>query len=275
MGATLKKPLLLTSSQNPIIKQTLQLRRKRERDASQKFLIEGYREIARAFDAEVAFETLLFSPNHFLGTNEWDLLKLAAKRKIPTFQIAPSLFDKLSYRDRPDGLLAIAKQTHCTLSHLDRLTPPFFFLVVEAIEKPGNLGAMLRSCDGAGVDALIICDPCTDLYNPNVVRASVGTLFTVPTIETTFHPLVTFLRENEIQIIVTSPHAPTPFTQIDLTPSVAILVGTEQFGLSQKWLDVGEEKVHIPMRGVADSLNVATAATLLLYEVIRQRAISP
>ena len=146
-----------------------------------------------------------------------------------------------------------------------------FFLIAESIEKPGNLGTILRSCDAVGVDGVIVCDRCTDIYNPNVVRASVGTLFTVPVIEASREETLAWLKQHGVQILSSTPSTNLEYTEADLSGSIAIVVGTEQLGLSDTWLDAADLKVRIPMMGVADSLNVATATTLLLYEVLRQR----
>ena len=146
-----------------------------------------------------------------------------------------------------------------------------FFVVAEAIEKPGNLGTILRSSDAVGVSGLIVCDRCTDIYNPNVVRASVGTLFTVPTIEAEGDETLHWLKTHSIAILAATPQASHEFTQVDLTRPIAIAVGTEQIGLSPRWMEQADLQVRIPMMGVADSLNVAMATTLLLYEALRQR----
>jgi TrmH family RNA methyltransferase len=144
-------------------------------------------------------------------------------------------------------------------------------LVAEAIEKPGNLGTMLRSADATGVTALVVCDPCTDPFNPNVVRASTGALFTVPLAEASPEQTLAWLRENRIRILAATPHASQRYTDADLTGPIAIVVGSEQYGLSRHWLAACDQPVRIPMLGVADSLNVATATALLLYETVRQR----
>ena len=265
----------ITSFQNPRIKGAVKLRNRRERDRTRTFLIEGYRELSHAVDGGVHFDLLFYSPSHFLGSNEDHLIGQIASCNVETFEVAPEVFDKLSYRDRPDGLLAIAFQTPRPLSELEGVfekgSPPFF-LVAEAIEKPGNLGSILRSCDGAGVDALLVCDRCTDIYNPNVVRASVGTLFTLPVLEVTSEEAIDWLKDRQVTIVATSPVAPSPFTQTNLSGPLAISVGTEQLGLSSKWMEAADTTVSIPMHGVADSLNVAAATTLLLYEVLRQRS---
>ncbi len=258
----------ITSLQNPRVKQAVKLRQKRERDQTKTFLIEGYRELSRAIQAKVPVLTLFYSPDHFLGTNETALLQ-----NVDALEVSKEVFEKMSYRDRPDGLLAIAKQTPKSLADLNlpKGRPPFF-LIAEAIEKPGNLGTILRSSDAAGVDALLVCDRCTDIYNPNVVRASVGTLFTVPVLEVTSDEAITWLEREGIPIVATSPDAKERYTDANLAGPVAIAMGTEQLGLSKKWMDAASFQVSIPMCGVADSLNVASATTLLLYEVLRQRS---
>ncbi len=146
-----------------------------------------------------------------------------------------------------------------------------FLIIAEAIEKPGNLGTILRSADAAGVDGVIVCDQCTDIYNPNVVRASVGTLFTIPVIWATSVETLLWLQGEGIKVIAATPSAQLEFTDANLTEGIAIVVGTEQFGLSETWMKAADLKLKIPMHGVADSLNVATATTLLLYEAVRQR----
>ncbi len=144
-----------------------------------------------------------------------------------------------------------------------------FYLIAEAIEKPGNLGTMLRSSDAAGVSGVVVCDRCTDIYNPNVVRSSVGTLFTQTIIESTSEEAIAFLKKNKIAILAATPHAKQCYTEVDLSGPLAIVVGTEQLGLSDTWMQAADLQVAIPMAGRADSLNVAAAATILLFEVVR------
>lgn len=256
---------MLTSSQNPKIKLAKKLWKRSEREESDLFLIEGYRELSRSQSIEI--EALFICEELFLGSNEEALI---ASLKAPIYPCSAPLFRSLSYRDRPDGLLAIAKQRHLTLADIPTSQNPFF-VVAEAIEKPGNLGTILRSSDAAKVDAVIVCDRCTDIHNPNVVRASVGTLFTQPVIEAEGEETLRWLKKQNIAILAATPSATTTYTDVDLTQGVAIVVGTEQYGLSARWMEGADLQVKIPMLGVADSLNVAMATTLLLYEVMRQR----
>lgn len=260
----------ITSSQNPKIKLAKSLKDRRDRDEKKLFLIEGYRELKRAVDAHLPIQTLFYSPELFLKANERDLIEKAKCEEI--LECPAELFKKLSYRDRPDGLLAIAPKMQKNLNDLQKsLSPSPFIIVAESIEKPGNLGTILRSGDAAGIDGVIVCDPKTDIHNPNVVRASVGTLFTVPVVEATKQETLAFLSQNKISIVASTPHAKDNYFATPLQGAIAILIGSEQYGLSNEWFDLAEIKVRIPMHGIADSLNAAQAATLLLYEALRQR----
>jgi len=270
----MEKIIKITSHQNPNIKQVVKLKKRRERNLSNLFLIEGYRELKRAVDAEEEIISLFYSPSHFLKNNEQSLINLIETNGGDLFECAKFIFEKISYRDRPDGLLAIAKQRKKPLADLEEIllikeNP--FLLIAENIEKPGNLGTILRSSDAVGVDAVIVCDSCTDVYNPNVVRASVGTLFTVPVIEGTTNEVFELLKKHKVNILAATPSSKNIFTEVDMKGPVAITVGSEQYGLSDFWMQESDILVNIPMNGVADSLNVATATTILLYEVVRQR----
>jgi TrmH family RNA methyltransferase len=261
----------ITSLQNPTIKAAVKLQNRRERDETGLFLIEGYRELSRALKGGVQIEKIFFCPQLFLGENEDALIKAC---KATAYNCTEPVFRKMSYRDRPDGLIAVARQMRCTLGDLPQKKDPLY-VIAEAIEKPGNLGSIMRSADGVGADGVIVCDRCTDIYNPNVVRASVGTLFTLPVVEAERGEILRWLKENQVRVVATSPAATSTYTETDLTGPIAVVVGTEQIGLTERWLEEADCKVSIPMQGVADSLNVATATTLILYEVFRQRAHAP
>jgi len=259
----------IVSLQNSSVKKVVRLRERRERDETGLFLIEGYRELKRAIDAGREIQSIFFCPELFLGENELDLIEKSCAQKIPC---SKEVFAKISYRDRPDGLLGVARQMHLRLEDLEKKLPAApFLLIAESIEKPGNLGTILRSCDAAGVDAVIVCDPTTDIHNPNVVRSSVGTLFTLPVLEADGEETLAFLHSRKIRIAAATPHAKESFTSANLTGPIAVAMGTEQYGLSENWMTRADCQVRIPMRGIADSLNVASATTLLLYEVLRQR----
>ena len=261
----------ITSIQNPKVKHAVQLRDRRHRDHSSEMLIEGYRELLHAVESGHAPITLFYCPEFFLGSNEPALIDSAAALGAALIETSKRVFEKLSYRDRPDGLLAVAPQIGIAL---DALAPrdPALLLIVEAIEKPGNLGTMLRSADATNVDAVLVCDRTTDINNPNVVRASVGTLFTVPVCEADSTDALQMCRNRGISVVAATPAGTQMYWDADYRGPVAIVAGSEQYGLSDAWLDAADTCVRIPMHGQADSLNVATAATLLMYEAVRQRS---
>ena len=260
----------LTSVHNARVKRAALLRDRASRDAQGLFLIEGYREVRRALDNGVRPVSLFVCPPFFLGENEAELIARAAAAGADVLECAEPVFRKLSYRDRPDGLLAVAPQRRRRLADL-RLSESPLLLVCEHIEKPGNLGTMLRTADAAGVEAVIVCDRCTDIHNPNVVRASVGALFCVPVAEASSEEALAWLKARGLRVVAATPSASKDYTEADLRGGTAIVVGAEQYGLSPPWLNGADERVRIPMRGQCDSLNVAAAATILVYEAVRQR----
>lgn len=264
----------LTSLQNPKVKTLVKLRDRRAREKNSLFLIEGYRELQRAAISNHPIQALFYCEALFLGSNEKQLIEKIKEKGATTYSCTKEVFQKVSYRDRPDGLIALAPQKHHLIEELGSLlnkegSP--FLIVAEAIEKPGNLGTILRSSDAVGLDALVVCDRCTDIHNPNVVRASVGTLFTVPVVEASSQETIDWLKANKIKILAATPSATEEYTEVDMREPLAIAVGTEQLGLSDLWMEQADIQVKIPMCGIADSLNVATATTLLMYEALRQR----
>jgi TrmH family RNA methyltransferase len=261
----------ITSGQNLKIKHVLTLRNKKERDEEKLFLIEGYREILRA--EKIVIKELFYCEELFLKDNERALIERVLNSGAQIFKCSRRVFEKISYRDRPDGLLAIAEQTYLRLQDISIVKDPLF-VVLESIEKPGNLGTILRSSDGAKVDGVIVVDPHTDIFNPNVVRASIGTLFTVPLIISTVDETIAFFKQRKVKVVATSPHAKRAYFETDLTGPIALVMGCEQYGLSQRWLKEADINIFIPMLGKADSLNVATAATIVIYEALRQRKYS-
>jgi TrmH family RNA methyltransferase len=273
----------ITSLQNPRLKQLVRLRDRRPRDEAGVFLVEGYREIRRALEKNVRLDELFYAPEWFLGENEPDLLARAQAAGAQLYELSKDTFSKVAYRERPDGLLAVAPQWKRTLAEVkmgpglesrsDRDSRPDpFLLVVEAIEKPGNLGTILRSADAAGCDAVIVCDPVTDLFNPNVVRASTGVLFSVPCVVEESPRVLAWLRERGVRIAATTPAAEMLYTDADLRGPLAVVMGSEQYGLSDFWLKAADLPVRIPMAGQADSLNVAMATMITLFEAVRQRS---
>ncbi len=262
--------LEITSAQNPSLKHLVKLRDRRTREKEQLTLLEGYRELTRSIGYGMELTEVYFSPEHFLGSNEYPLLESIAARGIKVVRLAPHLLEKVTYRERPEGLLAVAKMRQHELEDLPEYEN-MLYLVAETIEKPGNLGSMLRSADASGTDALIVCERMTDLYNPNVIRASTGAIFSVPTAVCDNGSALKYLRDRNVKILAATPHTDFKYTDVDLTQPVAVVVGAEQTGLTDFWMEQADLKVNIPMLGEIDSLNVASAATILLYEAARQR----
>lgn len=261
---------IITSTANQTVKDLYDLRKRSDRDECGLFLIEGYRAIIRALECGFKFEALYYSPELYLGSNERALVDKVAASDTQVVRLGPAALAKAAYRDRPEGLLAVGRQWHTKLSDLKLPANPFI-IVVESIEKPGNLGTILRSADATGADAVIVCDPVTDLFNPNVVRSSTGVLFKIPTVITSTAETIEFLRHHNIQKVGAIVQARQNYTEADFTKPTAIVMGSEQFGLSDTWQAACDTPVKLPMLGLADSLNVAAATVVLAYEVIRQR----
>lgn len=260
----------IASLQNPRIKNVVKLRQRAHRDEQGILIVEGYRELKRALENNRRPGSLFFCRDFFLGKNEASLIHKCRERGAEIISCSPAVFAKMAYRERPEGLLALVPQVKHGLADL-KLTSAPLLIVAEAIEKPGNLGTILRTADAAGADAVIVCNRCTDINNPNVVRASIGAIFTVPVAEASSEETIKWLRENNIQILAASPHATVEYTRADLRRGTAIVVGAEQYGLSETWMKAADMQVRIPMRGQIDSLNVAAATTILLFEAARQR----
>ena len=271
MGLPIEK---ISSLQNPRIKELVRLRDRRPRDETGVFLVEGYREIRRALEKNVALRELYYAPDWFLGENEPALIEQARAAGAQLFELTKDAFAKVAYRERPDGLLGVAPQWKRSLDDLSLSASPLL-LVVEAIEKPGNLGTILRSADAAGCEGVIVCDPVTDIFNPNVVRASTGVLFSVPLVVAESAAVHAWLQGKKIRTVATTPAGKTIYTSADLRGPLAIVMGSEQYGLSEFWLKNSDLPVSIPMAGQADSLNVAMATIITLFEAVRQRSSTP
>ena len=260
----------ITSLQNPRVKNVVRLRQRAARDEQGLMIVEGYREIMRAVENRRFPTALFYCRDFFLGKNEPELIEKCRAAGAEIISCASPVFAKMAYRERPEGLLALVPQLNLRPDALQLPADPLL-VVAEAIEKPGNLGTILRSADAAGADAVIVCDRCTDINNPNAVRASLGAIFTVPVAEASSAEVTAWLREKKIQVLAASPHAALDYTRADLRRGTAIVVGAEQYGLSESWMRAADLQVRIPMRGQIDSLNVAAAATILLFEAARQR----
>ncbi|MDP2708826.1 MAG: RNA methyltransferase [bacterium] len=253
----------IESARNEKIKSIVKLTdSSRERKRQGLFLIEGKREIGLALSGGAEVINLFFCPDY--GQAKPDLAEEAI------IEVSKKVFSKISWRQHPDGLIALAKIRELKLEDLKLSSAPLL-VILEAVEKPGNLGAILRTADAAGVDAVIINDSATDIYNPNVIRASQGTAFTVPVIVSSISETIKFCERNKIKIYAASPDAEREYADIDYTAGSAVLLGAEDKGLSAGWLKAADEKIKITMRGKIDSLNVSVSTAVILFEAVRQR----
>ena len=261
----------LTSPANPKVKYVVKLRSCSTREETGEMIVEGFRECRRALDNGYRPHAIFHCPELYLkNENEPQLVADAERVGADVFTCSKTAFVKMAYKERPDGLLMVGPHVAKRLSDLV-LPPHALVIVTESIEKPGNLGTILRSADAAKVAAVIVCDRTTDIHNPNVVRASTGTMFSVPVVEASSDEALAWLKARGFRILAATPHAEKLHFEVDLTGNVAIALGAEQYGLTQKWMDGAELRVRIPMLGLADSLNVSAAATILVYEAVRQR----
>ncbi len=258
---------VIASTQNPFIKSLIQLQEKaKARKQSGLFLIEGLREIELALKGNYQLETVLFVPE-IMDTK---IISKFSNLQIDCIEISKEVYQKLAYRDTTEGILAVAKTKTLTLSELHLPKNPLI-VVMEAIEKPGNIGAMLRTCDAANVDAVIIANPKTDLYNPNNVRSSVGCLFTNQIATAPTEEVIDFLIENNINFYSATLQNATAYHTQNYTTPTALVVGTEANGLSQLWREKATQNIIIPMQGEIDSMNVSVAVAILIFEAKRQR----
>ncbi|WP_412476518.1 TrmH family RNA methyltransferase [Flavobacterium sp. TBRC 19031] len=257
----------ITSAQNPFIKSLVLLQEKaKARKQSGTFLIEGLREMVLAIKGNYTIETILFLPELVSATE----IKKRIPYSLELIEISKEVYQKLAYRDTTEGIIAVAQMKSLSLDDLKLPENPLI-VVMEAIEKPGNIGAMLRTCDAAKVDAVIIANPKTDLYNPNIVRSSVGCLFTNQIATASTEEAIAFLQKNHINFYSATLQNSTAYhTQNYATPT-ALVVGTEATGLSQAWRDQATQNIIIPMQGAIDSMNVSVAAAILIFEAKRQR----
>ena len=256
----------ITSIQNPYIKSLVQLQEKaKARKQSGTFLIEGKREIELAIKGNYEIETILYCNELTLQSFNPSIFQ--SKEYI---EISKDVYQKLAYRDTTEGILAIAKTKNLTLSDLKLPENPLI-LVLESIEKPGNIGAMLRTADAANIDAVILANPKTDLYNPNIVRSSVGCLFTNQIASGTTEEVIDFLKAKKINFYSATLQNSNEYHKVDYSTPTALVVGTEATGLTQLWRDESTQNIIIPMQGAIDSMNVSVAAAILLFEAKRQR----
>jgi TrmH family RNA methyltransferase len=257
---------LISSTQNPKIKSLLALEKPRERRKQQLFVIEGKKEIQMAMEAGYTIGNVFFCED-IISLPELKPLGLPEKFHA---RVTKEVFDKIAMRENSGGVVAVAEMKVHSLDQITLSKNPLL-LILESVEKPGNLGAILRTADAAGVDAVIICDPQTDFYNPNVIRSSIGCIFTKQVAAATSEETIQWLKKNNVSILCTYLEASKPYHTIDYTKPSAIVMGTESTGLTKTWTENSDANIIIPMGGKIDSMNVSTAAAVVVFEAKRQR----
>lgn len=256
----------ITSTQNSRIKYIQSLEKVRERKKHNQFIIEGIRELSLAITAQYSIDSVIFCDEII---DSAQILALGLNEKILTPVNRP-IFEKIAYRESTGGVVAIAKPRANTLDHVQLGKMPLI-LVLEAVEKPGNLGAILRTADAAKVDAVVCCDPNTDFYNPNVVRSSIGCVFTNQIATASSEETINWLKSNNVKLFCTYLTGATTYTDISYNQPCAIIMGSEAHGLSDLWIKNADANILIPMRGKIDSMNVSVAAAVVVFEALRQR----
>lgn len=258
----------ITSLQNPKIKNIVKLGKAKERKAQNLFVLEGARELTLAQSANYEVDSVFICPELFGKTDYPDVLENISQHLI--HEVSQQVFEKIAYREGSDGLIALMKPKSHTLQDL-KLSENPFIIILEAVEKPGNLGAILRTADAAQVDAVIVCDPLTDIYNPNAIRSGVGCTFTVPTAICSSEEALSWLKQNKITSFAAELKASSWYQETDYTQPSAIVMGTEADGLTPFWLTNADHRIKIPMRGKIDSLNVSVSTAVITFEAMRQR----
>ncbi len=257
---------LISSMQNPKIKQLAVLQQKSSaRRKHGLFVVEGQREIHNCMDSGFSIECIFYCKD-ICGETSF----LANYKSIPLIPVSKYIYEKISYRQGTEGVLAEVKSRYLHLPDLILSKNPLV-IILESVEKPGNLGAVLRTADAAGADAVIICDPLTDLYNPNIIRSSIGGIFTTQCVACESDECINWLRLHNIRILTAQLQDSKLYYDTDMTRATAIVMGTESVGLTDKWRKAADEHIRIPMLGKLDSLNVSVSASILLYEAVRQR----
>lgn len=256
--------LLISSTQNPKVKHLLALQQKSQlRRKEGLIVVEGARELGHCIDAGLKPKTIFYCPALFnidkLSTNDAQLI-----------EVSQEVYDKIAYRGSTEGVIAIVQGHQLTLNELELGDNPLI-IVLEGVEKPGNIGAVLRSADAAQATAVIVCDPLTDLYNPNLIRSSIGAIFTVPCVACSSDECIEFLKAHNITILTAQLQDSELYYNTDMRQGTAIVMGTEATGLTNVWREAADAHIRIPMKGALDSLNVSVSAAILLFEAVRQR----
>jgi TrmH family RNA methyltransferase len=274
MSAMTSGSRVLAGPSNPRIKAAARLRDRRARESTGLTIVDGAREVRRAFDAGVEVVEAFVCEPLLAGRDARAALDAIVAAEVPTTSTTETAFAKLAFGDRAEGLIVVVRTPTRRLEDLRLSTDPLL-VVVEGVEKPGNVGAILRSADGAGADAVVAASPRTDLANPNVIRASAGTIFSVPLAAAPTDAVIAWLRANGIRIVAARVDTGTCYTDADLTGPLALALGSEADGLTSAWQSPDIEAIRLPMHGIADSLNVSVTAAVLLYEARRQRGEPP
>jgi TrmH family RNA methyltransferase len=261
---------MITSPHNPRVRLAARLRDHRQRRKEQRILIDGTREISRALAAGVALHEVFFCAELCQGPDARRLLEGIVHSGAEVIEVSPAAFARLAFGEREEGIVAVAAVPPHSLEDL-RLPENPFVAVLEGVEKPGNIGAVLRSADAAGVSALVLAAPRTDLFNPNAIRASLGTIFSLPVASSTTEDVLAWLRAHQLQIVAARVEGSAVYTEIDYRRRTAVIFGSEAEGLTPLWSGDNVRAVRLPMLGAADSLNVSAAAVVLFYEALRQR----
>ena len=257
----------IVSLQNAKVKQVVALQQKSaERRNQGVFVVEGIRELQHCLDAGYEVNSVFFCPELTAATTLSPILSAAST----SYEVSREVYEKMAYRGSTEGVMAIVQSRQLQLKDL-QLKPNPLLMVLESVEKPGNLGAILRSADAAGADAVIVCDPLTDLYNPNLIRSSIGAIFSVPCIACSSDDCISFLKQNNIKILTAQLQDSKLYYDTDMTCGTAIIMGTESTGLTDVWRQAADAHIRIPMLGQLDSLNVSVSAAILLFEAVRQR----
>ena len=257
----------ITSLTNPSVKRVVQLRDRPKRAKQCLTVVEGQREIGQAITAGFEFEEIFFVPSVLKDKR---FISQVDRINGQVYEVTKSVMEKMAYGQRNESVLGVCVPKQQTFEHISLSTPPLV-VIVEQVEKPGNLGAILRTCDGAGVDGVVICDGKTDLYNPNVIRSSLGAVFTLPVIQAGNDDTLEFIRKHKLRVCAAVPDAKEDYAKSNLTGALALVVGSEDKGLTPFWQKNADVTARIPMRGAVDSLNVSAAAAIMLYEILRQR----
>jgi TrmH family RNA methyltransferase len=261
---------IITSLHNPRVKDVVRLRNRRYRQAQGRILIEGVRELGRAIAGGVRLQEVFLCEPLCRSRESQDLVNRLPQTGAEVLPVAEPVFEKLAFGQRAEGVLAVAEMPQPNLRGLELPAQPLL-AVLEGVEKPGNVGAVLRSADAAGLSALLVADPRTDLWNPNTIRASLGTIFTLAVCQATAQDVLAWLRQQRLQILAARVDGAVPYTQPDYRRPTAVVLGSEAAGLTPLWSAEDIQAVRLPMLGSADSLNVSAAAAVLFYEARRQR----